>query len=84
MAYSTKTVKIESDWTLVTERASLVQFNDSMYMAITSGDTPAEGSGFLMDGGEKYVNSTNGVFLWAKAIPFKGSGVESVRIAEDT
>ena len=84
MAYSTTTVPVTStvDWTLITSKVALLQFNSDMYMAISSGVTPTS-EGFRMTNGEKYVNSLDGVYVWAKAI--EGSNdVHSVRVAEDS
>ena len=66
MAYSTKTVTVNSTWTLVTNKVALLQFNDDMYMAISSGDMPIDNVGFKMQGNEKYVNGMDGISVWAK------------------
>lgn len=82
MAYITKTVPITANWTLVTNKVALLQFNDKMHMVITSGAAPSESVGFVMSALEKYVNTTDGLSIWAKALA-GGSGNESVRVAED-
>lgn len=83
MGYATKTVNIGNEWTLVTAKPALIQFNDIMHMALTDGDVPAESAGFKMMKDEKYVNTTTGVNVWAKSMR-GGSNVESVRVAEET
>lgn len=84
MAYVTKTVSVTAEWTFITNKVALLQFNDRMQMAITSGSTPTSSTaGFMMEEEEKYINSTAGVSVWAKAIPNNGSGRESVRVAEN-
>lgn len=82
MAMVTRTVPISATWTLVTTKLALLQFNDKMYMAITSGDTPVEPVGFTMFAGEKYINGADGINVWAKTIQ-GGTNRESVRVAED-
>lgn len=83
MAMTTRTVTLPTDdWTLITSKIALLQFNDEMDMAITDGTTPSELVGFNMDKGEKYVNSTDGLAVWAKR-RVGGTNRESVRVAED-
>ena len=82
MAMVTRTVPISDTWTLVTTKLALLQFNDKMYMAITSGGTPVEPVGFTMFAGEKYINGADGINVWAKTIQ-GGTNRESVRVAED-
>ena len=81
MAFVTKTVKIESDWLLVTNKVAMLQFNDTMHMALTSGEVPTETVGFVMKAGEKYVNSSSEVSVYAKSLR-GGTAIESVRVAE--
>jgi hypothetical protein len=83
MAYITKTVPIGSSWTLVTSSVALLQFNDEMYMALTGGTTPAEIVGFTMDKGEKYINASDSMSVWAKTKMLQSSGIESVRVSEN-
>ena len=83
MAMTTRTVTLPTDdWTLITSKIALLQFNDEMDMAITDGTTPSEFVGFTMIRGEKYVNSTDGIVVWAKRRA-GGTNIESVRVAED-
>ena len=83
MAMTTRTVTLPTDdWTLITSKIALLQFNDEMDMAVTEGTTPSELVGFNMVRGEKYVNSTDGIAVWAKRRA-GGSNIESVRVAED-
>lgn len=83
MAYITKTVLVGTDWTVVTSKVALLQFSDEMYMAITDGSTPTEQVGFLMGINEKYINGASELVVFAKAIANRGTGRESVRVAED-
>lgn len=83
MAMTTRTVALPTDeWTLITSKIALLQFNDEMYMAITDGTIPNEVVGFNMAPGEKYVNSTDGIAVFAKR-KAGGTSRESVRVAED-
>lgn len=83
MAYVTKTVVVNPTWTQVTSAIAMLQFNDEMSMAITSGLTPSESdAGFHMEVNEKYVNGAAGVTVWARSLR-GGTGRESVRVAED-
>jgi hypothetical protein len=82
MAYEMKTVAVGTDWTLITDKVALLQFNDEIEMALTSGLTPTDTIGITMDAKEKYINSAAGVSVWAKA-KRGGTGVESVRVAEN-
>ena len=83
MAYSTSTKIIGTDWTLVTNKVAMLQFNDDMYIAITDGTLPSEQVGFYMVTHEKYINSLAGISVYAKSMPNRGTGKESVRVAED-
>ena len=83
MAMTTRTVTLPTDdWTLITSKVALLQFNDEIDMAITDGTTPSELVGFSMARDEKYVNSANGIAVWAKRRT-GGTNRESVRVAED-
>jgi hypothetical protein len=83
MAMTTRTVTLPTDdWTLITSKIALLQFNDEMDMVVTDGTAPSESVGFTMIRNEKYVNSTDGIAVWAKRRA-GGSNKESVRVAED-
>ena len=77
-----KRVLINGDsWTLLTDKASLIQFNGDAYMYINDvADVPADSVGFMMAKGEKYVNSTNGVYVYSKSAP--SADVHSVTVLE--
>ena len=77
-----KRVLINSDsWTLLTDKASLLQFNGGAYMYINDvANVPAGSVGFTMAKGEKYVNSTNGVYVYGKSA--SGADVYSVTVLE--
>ena len=82
MAYVTKTVLVGADWTTITSKIAMLQFNDEMHMAITNGGTPTDTVGFVMNINEKYINSEDGIYVWAKTIS-GGSNIESVRVVEN-
>ena len=77
-----KRVLINSDsWTLLTDKASLLQFNGDAYMYISDvANVPAGSVGFTMTKGEKYINSTNGVYVYSKSA--SGADVHSVTVLE--
>ena len=83
MAMTTKTVMIGSEWTAVTNKVALLQFNDDMTMALGTATAPNDPVGFSMSRNEKYVNAADGIVIWAKA-KAGGTGTESVRVAEDS
>ena len=83
MAMTTKTVMIGNEWTVVTNKVALLQFNDDMTMALGTAAAPSDPVGFSMSRNEKYVNAADGVVIWAKA-KGGGTGTESVRVAEDS
>ena len=77
-----KRVLINGDrWTLLTDKTSLIQFNGGAYMYISDvANVPAGSVGFTMTKGEKYVSSTNGVYVYSKSAP--GADVHSVTVLE--
>ena len=77
-----KRVLINSDsWTLLTDKTSLIQFNGDAYMYINDvANVPADSVGFTMAKGEKYVSSTNGVYVYGKSA--SGADVHSVTVSE--
>ena len=77
-----KRVLINGDnWTLLTDKASLIQFNGSAYMYINDvANVPADSVGFMMAKGEKYISSTNGVYVYSKSAP--SADVYSVTVLE--
>ena len=80
---TTKTVMIGNEWTAVTNKVALLQFNDDMTMALGTAAAPNDQVGFSISRNEKYVNAADGVVIWAKA-KAGGTGTESVRVAEDS
>lgn len=83
MAYLTKTIEVNRDWTLITNKPALLQFNEAMEVILNDGDTPTETAGFRMIKYEKYVNTTTGVHVWGRT--FIGTiGSKTVRVAEET
>ena len=80
---TTKTVMIGSEWTAVTNKVALLQFNDDMTMALGTAAAPSDPIGFSMARNEKYISTVDGIVVWAKA-KAGGTGTESVRVAEDS
>lgn len=69
------------NWTLLTDKASLIQFNGDAYMYINDvANVPADSVGFMMAKGEKYISSTNGVYVYSKSAP--SADVYSVTVLE--
>ena len=77
-----KRVLINGDnWTLLTDKASLLQFNGDAYMYISDvANVPAGSVGFTMTKGEKYISSTNGVYVYGKSA--SSADVHSVTVSE--
>lgn len=77
-----KRVLINGDsWTLLTNKASLIQFNGDAYMYINDvANVPAGSVGFTMTKGEKYISSTNDIYVYSKSAP--GTDVHSVTVLE--
>ncbi len=70
-----------ASWTLITDKTSLIQFNGDAYMYISDvANVPAGSVGFTMVKGEKYISSTNGVYVYSKST--SGADVHSVTVAE--
>lgn len=77
-----KRVLINGDsWTLLTSKASLIQFNGDAYMYINDIATvPANAVGFTMAKGEKYISTSDGVYVYSKSAP--SADVYSVTVLE--
>lgn len=77
-----KRVLINGDsWTLLTDKASLLQFNGDAYMYISDvANVPAGSVGFTMTKGEKYISSTEGIYVYSKSAP--SADVYSVTVSE--
>lgn len=70
-----------SSWTLLTDKTSLIQFNGDAYMYISDvANVPADSVGFTMVKGEKYISSTNDVYVYGKSTPY--TDIHSVTVAE--
>ena len=70
-----------NSWTLLTSKASLIQFNGDAYMYISDvANVPANAVGFTMAKGEKYISSTEGIYVYSKSAP--GADVYSVTVLE--
>ena len=85
MAYVTRKQQLTDTWTLVTDKVAMIQFNDKSFMQITSGEIPTELYGFNMARDEKYINSQNGISVWAKVHSNSVGGAynDSVIVLED-
>ena len=70
-----------NSWTLLTDKASLIQFNGDAYMYINDIATvPAGSVGFTMAKGEKYISTSDGVYVYSKSAP--SADVHSVTVLE--
>lgn len=70
-----------NSWTLLTSKASLIQFNGDAYMYINDIATvPANAVGFTMAKGEKYISTSDGVYVYSKSAP--SADVYSVTVLE--
>lgn len=70
-----------NSWTLLTNKASLIQFNGDAYMYISDvANVPANAVGFTMAKGEKYISTSDGVYVYSKSAP--GADVYSVTVLE--
>lgn len=70
-----------NSWTLLTDKTSLIQFNGDAYMYISDvANVPADSVGFTMARGEKYISSTDGVYVYGKSSPY--ADVHSVTVSE--
>ena len=85
MAYVTRKQHLTDEWSLVTNKVAMIQFNDKSFMQITSGEVPTELHGFNMARDEKYINSQAGVSVYAKvhSKSIGGSYDDSVIVLED-
>lgn len=84
MAYGTRTVNIGTDWTKITNKVALLQFNNAMLMVLTGGTTPTDEAGFVMEVNEKYINNSTSITVWGKTQNHMNmTGINSVRVAED-
>ena len=70
-----------ASWTLITDKTSLIQVNGDAYMYISDvANVPAGSVGFTMAKGEKYISSTNGIYVYSKSA--SGADVHSVTVVE--
>ena len=70
-----------NSWTLLTSKASFIQFNGDAYMYINDIATvPANSVGFTMVKGEKYINTSDGIYVYSKSAP--SADVYSVTVLE--
>lgn len=81
MGLSTKTVQVESEWTMVTNKVALLQFNDDMFVILNGSSTPPNKVGTLVKKDETYTNAVPGLYVWAKS-KLDGSNIESIRVTE--
>lgn len=83
MAYVTTTVTVGLNWTFITNKIAMLQFNNKMQMVLNGGGTPTDTIGFMMDTHEKYINNSVLISVWARLLPGAPAGVDSIRLAED-
>ena len=70
-----------NSWTLLTNKASLIQFNGDAYMYINDvANVPAGSVGFTMAKGEKYISTSDGIYVYSKSAP--SADVYSVTVLE--
>lgn len=70
-----------NSWTLLTSKASLLQFNGDAYMYINDvANVPAGSVGFTMAKGEKYISTSDGIYVYSKSAP--SADVYSVTVLE--
>ena len=77
----TTTIPLARHWKLLTNEQCLIQFNDQTRVALTSGFTPKEQTGFVFEPGSSFVH-TGGVYVWAR-IKRPITGIKSVRITKE-
>ena len=85
MAYVTRKQHLTDTWSLITNKVAMIQFNDKSFMQITNGEVPTELHGFNMARDEKYINSIDGTYVWAKVHSKAVGGMfdDSVIVVED-
>ena len=76
----TTTIHLTRHWKLISTEQCLIQFNDLTRVALTSGFTPKEGTGFEFQPGSSFINSGE-TSVWAR-IKKPVTGVKSVRITQ--
>ena len=77
----TTTIPLTRHWKLISKEQCLIQFNDLTHVALTSGFTPKEGTGFEFQPGSIFVHN-GGAILWAR-IKIPVTGVKSVRVTKE-
>lgn len=76
----TTTIPLTRHWKLISREQCLIQFNDLTRVALTSGFTPKESTGFEFQPGSSFIH--NGVTcVWAR-IKKPTTGIKSVRITK--
>lgn len=74
----TTTIPLTRHWKLITKEQCLIQFNDQTRVALTSGFTPKEKTGFEFEPGSSFVHNGD-THVWAR-IKRPVTGIQSVRI----
>ena len=77
----TTTIPLTRHWKLISTEQCLIQFNDLTRVALTSGFTPKEKTGFEFKPGSVFVHN-GGATLWAR-IKTPVTGVKSVRVTKE-
>lgn len=82
MTLTTRTVNIASDWTLITSKIAIVQFNDEMeILFVETGTVPTDAVGIRAGKMESVRNTAVETSLWAKS-RLSGTNIESARVTE--
>lgn len=77
----TTTIPLARYWKPIAKEQALIQFNDLTRVALTSGFTPKEKTGFEFEPGSVFVHN-GGATLWAR-IKTPVTGVKSVRVTKE-
>lgn len=76
----TTTIPLTRHWKLISTEQCLIQFNDLTRVALTSGFTPKESTGFEFQPGSSFSNNGE-ASVWAR-IKKPVTGIKSVRITQ--
>ena len=76
----TTTIPLARHWKLLTNEPCLIQFNDQTRVALTSGFTPKEKTGFEFAPGSTYTHDGK-LYIWAR-VKRPVTGIQSVRITK--
>ena len=81
MATTMREITIKGTWSLIASNVAMIQFHEDAIMRIGDISEPVVNTGFIMNGGEKYIhNSLDNV--WAKTISKRASRITLCEITE--